>query len=259
MKCEAARLLLTAFYDGELEPMDQASVGEHLKSCSQCTAELADIRRLSERAKAAVPALPPGLAAKVQAHLSRPAVQPRTSRRFIWIAAAAAAVIVMASLMALLPHRDDPAAVKSLEEVKNAFLQANTMHLVQTYKGQVQYDLWFGNRHTEDGKVCWAVATPNNKQPLTVPFVARPFPEYDGILIRLDFDPPQSGMIMASESAAKAIRTASGWELTYDPSTHLPIQRQGRIPDEVLHFEFDKPLPGGLEYSTEARPHVQLK
>src|SRR5690349_109562 len=38
---------LEAFHDGELDPSQAKAVAEHLQSCTRCSAELAEIRRIS--------------------------------------------------------------------------------------------------------------------------------------------------------------------------------------------------------------------
>jgi anti-sigma factor RsiW len=73
MKCPEALEHLSARLDGELAPEVLALVDRHLESCAGCRRELAQLEAL-EQALAGLPrpAVPAGLAEKVQARLRRP-------------------------------------------------------------------------------------------------------------------------------------------------------------------------------------------
>jgi hypothetical protein len=261
MNCESVRSLLTAFYDGELDQAAQEDVRLHLQSCAQCAAELAEIRSLSERAKAAHTVLPDGLAARVRSRLTvpKPQAKPRP-RVYLWAAAIAALAALAAALVYVFLPKDDPDALRALAAIKRAFNGADNMHVVEVINGEKQIDLWFGKRHTQNGKPAWALAVPERGNAGSPPNVAHAVPEYDGIVLRLELDPTSSGLkLVPGPNGLRTLKSNGGWKLTYDPGTNLPVQRKGRVPGDLIGFEFNKQLPKGLAYDEEARPYVQLK
>jgi hypothetical protein len=59
MNCEKAKSLLNSFYDGELTAADHKLVGEHIKHCPDCAAELAAFTDLDRASRQLVPPDPP--------------------------------------------------------------------------------------------------------------------------------------------------------------------------------------------------------
>ena len=95
MDCKDITPMLSAYYDKELDADERQKVAEHLKSCKQCSAEYSDICRAWEALKAAedVP-VPAGFRSRVTARVN--AFQIKRTRRFVWQAAAFAAVFILA-------------------------------------------------------------------------------------------------------------------------------------------------------------------
>jgi anti-sigma factor RsiW len=90
---------LSEYLDGELPTTDRAALEAHLETCSDCSALLADLRRVVDRAQGVEEYLPkrdlwPGIASRIGA---TPAAAPRIGRRwsFSMPQLAAAAIFLM--------------------------------------------------------------------------------------------------------------------------------------------------------------------
>jgi anti-sigma factor RsiW len=91
--------LLSEYLDGELPATDRAALEAHLETCDDCSALLADLRRVVDRARVAEEYLPrrdlwPGISSRIGAG---PASPPRLGRRwsFSLPQLAAAAILLM--------------------------------------------------------------------------------------------------------------------------------------------------------------------
>ncbi|HWN18214.1 MAG TPA: zf-HC2 domain-containing protein [Gemmatimonadales bacterium] len=90
---------LSEYLDGELPTTDRAALEAHLETCSDCSALLADLRRVVDRAQGVEEYLPkrdlwPGIASRIGA---TPAAAPQIARRwsFSMPQLAAAAIFLM--------------------------------------------------------------------------------------------------------------------------------------------------------------------
>jgi anti-sigma factor RsiW len=90
VSCELMRELLEPFVDGELDPIRQADVREHLAGCAACTALHQELQKLSEDLRRQAPYFraPTGLRDRIRKSL-RPASAP-------WRWSALAAMILLA-------------------------------------------------------------------------------------------------------------------------------------------------------------------
>jgi hypothetical protein len=221
-------------------------------------AEIKKLERLiGESSESRNAQLPSGLAQVIRARIDKNA--PRITKPLVYLALAAACLLILvAGVIAprIAGSRESEAAVARM---KAAFNGAESVHLVDTSNGNVRYDLWFGQRHIENGKVCWSVAIPNGKEPVTVPFIATPVPECDMITLRLELDPPGAARVAGRNEATVSVESSHGWTISYDAQSGLPIKRTRANGSEVLLFEFNKALPRGLAYTGNARPHVQIR
>ncbi len=84
-----------AFYDGEMNPADRAAFQAHLATCSICSAELDDLRRLSTHlAAASIPSLSNNALSRF--HRTGQVAEERGVLRLAeWLTAAAAAILVI--------------------------------------------------------------------------------------------------------------------------------------------------------------------
>jgi hypothetical protein len=103
MSCAAAKDLLEALVDGELDAGRKAEVAAHLESCASCASELDGLHRLSAALRQ--PELryqPPGwLESRVRTTLQSSAVTPKENTYFpFWSWAALAACLVLAAALA---------------------------------------------------------------------------------------------------------------------------------------------------------------
>lgn len=107
MSCEQMREHLDSYLSRELPVEDRRQLARHLKSCAACAAELAARTRVRAQLQAAVQgtAVPAGLEAKVRDAVRNYAVRPRSG---LWAIAAAAAVIMCVSAVALLRVKSNP-------------------------------------------------------------------------------------------------------------------------------------------------------
>ena len=114
MGCKDITPMLSAYYDKELDADERQKVTEHLKSCKHCSAEYSDICRTWEALRAAedVP-VPAGFRSRIIARVN--AFSMKRSRRFVWQAAAIAAVFILAfGIVFLMTHPADNPVARSL-------------------------------------------------------------------------------------------------------------------------------------------------
>ena len=109
MSCERTPEFLGAYVLGALDPAERAASEEHLGSCPDCTAELAEFRELPGHLDRVRPedlqpaAPPPDLYDRVAAAAGRTRILTRTR----WVVAAAAVVLVAAGGVTRLVVEDD--------------------------------------------------------------------------------------------------------------------------------------------------------
>lgn len=108
---------VSAYYDGELSPEETGEVSAHLAGCAECAKALAELKALSGGIKAAPPAPPAALQARVLA--AARAGEKKRSRAPVALAAVFAAVIL--ALMALvMAKRLAPAMFAQIQGMLNA-------------------------------------------------------------------------------------------------------------------------------------------
>jgi hypothetical protein len=112
---------LSEYVDGLLEPDARAALDEHLAGCAECRDVLADLRRVTERARALEDRPPerdlwPGVAERIGATPATPGLRPGSVRRPAWLRRrvsftmpqlAAAAVVLMVLTGALATRLGD--------------------------------------------------------------------------------------------------------------------------------------------------------
>jgi len=97
MNCHEAMVLLPAYSDGELDPVQSAAIEKHVLGCAGCTVQRDELERLRSRIRSEVPyyAAPPALHAWVKAALARAKDAPSPERpprdRWRWLSAGALA------------------------------------------------------------------------------------------------------------------------------------------------------------------------
>jgi hypothetical protein len=107
MNCDQIQELLGRFHDGEMEYAQRAAVEAHLRSCSDCSTELAAIAELGEMARTACD--PPAhlwdhLAQRLAIEELTPFPKTRKALR-TWKAGLVAAVVLIASGIAWIANR----------------------------------------------------------------------------------------------------------------------------------------------------------
>lgn len=108
MNCSEVRELLSAYYDGELNEDDCASVSEHLQECAPCEAELAGFQQLSVLAGDLASPAPPDNGWKQleqqlgsQAEVVVTAPTPQNSRKNYHLVALAVSVLAVIGISSL--------------------------------------------------------------------------------------------------------------------------------------------------------------
>ena len=104
--CAAFEARLADFLEGDLPPAPRAAAERHLSGCAACSALVADLRALTDEARALPPLEPsrdlwPGIAARIEAPVvslpaRRAGAEPSWLRR-PWLAAAAVALLMAGS------------------------------------------------------------------------------------------------------------------------------------------------------------------
>lgn len=155
MNCPEA-LRVHAYFDGELDPNEAASVQQHLVGCASCRALLADLERTRATLRAASPiAAPAHLRSRIDAQLDAetaaetPRKQPRTlSSRPFWLGAFAG-LVASATVAALLMFVILPAAsAPRVDALLAAHLHSlNGDHLISMVSSE-QHTVkpWFAGR-----------------------------------------------------------------------------------------------------------------
>ncbi len=103
---------LSAYLDGELAIDEQHEVVGHLEGCSDCRRELADL----DAARTAVRALPV-LEPAVSLEVPTLAARRRPARSVAWVAAAAAAVVLVAGGIGLARGGDSEPPIDIVEVI----------------------------------------------------------------------------------------------------------------------------------------------
>ena len=110
MACENNKLLLRAYFDGELDAVRSVEFEEHLKTCTQCSQELREQQAMRDSLRAAnlYERAPEGLRARIRASLpaeARPQPIPIPRRPVLeWLAVAATILIAVFLGARVLPH-----------------------------------------------------------------------------------------------------------------------------------------------------------
>ena len=145
MTCDNLRELLHAYFDGELDAGQTAACADHMRSCSECAAELDGLRSLQAalRNDSFYHRPPPGLRAGILSQLPAPRQHRGERRRFsIWLGAAtliAGGLLIALNLVMLYRSRSsaDDGLAREVASAHARSLQA--AHLV---------DEESSNRHT---------------------------------------------------------------------------------------------------------------
>src|SRR5215467_9588835 len=71
MRCEEARLLVSALVDHELSDAEELAASEHIESCPVCARLAEDYRRMGQHIAVGYRQAPAGLADKIRASIAR--------------------------------------------------------------------------------------------------------------------------------------------------------------------------------------------
>lgn len=152
MQCSSAAALLGAYLDGELRPDQSVDLQKHLRSCTQCASEIAEMARLQRSLRGARGHFAPSaeFRRKVQKQISR----PRRRNWMIWSApiGVALATILLAAVV-WIGHAHRSAAFAELADLHvNALSSTNLVDVVSTDRHTVKP--WF------QGKIPFAFNLP---------------------------------------------------------------------------------------------------
>jgi anti-sigma factor RsiW len=129
MRCEEARLLVSAFVDHELSDDEELAVSEHIESCSNCARLAEDYRRMGQHIAVGYRQAPAGLTEKIRASVARERLASLPSRSYVTMRRAAALIFCM-GLSALATWY----AIRSSQEqayLEREILTAHVRSLVQ--------------------------------------------------------------------------------------------------------------------------------
>jgi anti-sigma factor RsiW len=115
--CDAARMAIAPFLDGELDAGERAAVESHLEGCADCRAALADARAMSALFRAEVPRerAPADLGARIEARIAaEEGAQADRARWYRGAPALAAAAVMLFLLGGVLARWALPPAQENL-------------------------------------------------------------------------------------------------------------------------------------------------
>jgi anti-sigma factor RsiW len=143
MQCSSAAML-GAYLDGELPPDQSVDLQEHLRNCTRCASEIAEMARLQRSLRGARGHFTPSaeFRRKVQQQISR----PRRHSRLIWSApiGIAFATVLLAAVV-WIGHTHRSAAFAELADLHvNALSSTNQVDVVSTDRHTVKP--WFQGR-----------------------------------------------------------------------------------------------------------------
>jgi len=145
MTCDEVRPLLAAYHDGELDAAGVVQVGEHVRGCERCRAEIESLRTLSRAVQPAFFAAPAELSGNILAAIaeSEPATNivplPRRSTAWLWHGLSLAAALVLGFSIAQLFHG---------QSAHNALLAQLTDSHVRSLIGTHLTDVATSDQHT---------------------------------------------------------------------------------------------------------------
>lgn len=117
MNCEDAQYLIHAYVDGELDLVHGLEIEKHVEACSQCSWEMAEIKRLKADMEDLYRRAPSGLDARVRRSVRQSAspggLSNRLPVRALAVAAVVAAVLILGWLFArMAPFRARQAPIE---------------------------------------------------------------------------------------------------------------------------------------------------
>ena len=144
MRCDSAFEMLDAYLDGELTPGNSAVIGEHLKECTRCSAQIADTARLQHALRAVRRHFVPSaeFRQRIQKQVARS--RPRTWI-LLWVPMAAAVVAIAFLVLLWVGHRQTSDAIAEIADLHvNALASVNQVDVVSTDRHTVKP--WFQGR-----------------------------------------------------------------------------------------------------------------
>ena len=117
MDCDSANPHLDAFVDGELDPGDERTLEEHLRTCSDCQSAVWEIREFRSLFKTSAPRFkaPLELRLRVLNITQRVQAKPSVPKPYAWMAAAA--VLILGAMVVFLVSAPDHGKELSKEAV----------------------------------------------------------------------------------------------------------------------------------------------
>jgi anti-sigma factor RsiW len=141
MQCSSAAAMLGAYLDGELRPDQLVVVQEHLRSCTHCSLEIAEMARLQRSVRGARGHFTPSaeFRRKMQKQISRP---PRRNWLFWSAPIGVAFATVLLAAIVWIGHGHRVAAYSELADLHvNALSSTNLVDVVSTDRHTVKP--WF--------------------------------------------------------------------------------------------------------------------
>jgi anti-sigma factor RsiW len=143
MQCSSAAML-AAYLDGELHPDQSVDLQEHLRNCTRCASEIAEMARLQRSLRAARGHFTPS--AEFRRRMHRQISKPRRRSWMIWSAPIGVvfATVVLAAIV-WIGHTRRSAAFSELADLHvNALSSTNLVDVVSTDRHTVKP--WFQGR-----------------------------------------------------------------------------------------------------------------